>query len=149
MSRYPEQNFIVQIKGTHNYGEKDGVITYCLQSLSFPAFITNDVTADLGILFVILDPDVRNNQRIYWKHRSKVFLNEIDFSKDSKTIYFYPEDEIKNTDESMDVLCEKLNQIIDAHVFLNKLDPGDVEKEEALRIMELMIFSDKVRFMGL
>ena len=136
LSKYPEQNFIVQIKGTHNYGEKDGVITYCLQSLSFPAFIANDVTADPGILFVILDPDVRNNQRIYWKHMSKVFLNEIDFSKDSKTIYFYPEDEIKNSDESMDVLCEKLNQIIDAHVFLNKLDPGDVEKEEALRIME-------------
>lgn len=136
LSRYPKQNFIVQIKGTHNYGEKDGVITYCLQSLSFPAFIANDVTADPGILFVILDPDVRNNQRIYWKHMSKVFLNEIDFSKDSKTIYFYPEDEIKNTDESMDVLCEKLNQIIDAHVFLNKLDPSDVEKEEALRIME-------------
>ena len=27
LSRYPEQNFIVQIKGTHNYEEKDGVIT--------------------------------------------------------------------------------------------------------------------------
>jgi len=67
---------------------------------------------------------------------SKVFLNEIDFSKDSKTIYFYPEDEIKNTDESMDQFCEKLNQIIDGHIFLNKLNPDDVEKEEALKIME-------------
>lgn len=136
LSRHPEQNFIVQIKGTHKYVEKDGVISYCLQSLAFPAFIAYEVTADPGILFVVFDPDVRNNQRIFWKYISKTFLNEIDFSKDSKTIRFYPEDEIKNTDESIDCFCEKLNQITDTHVFLNKLDSDDVEKEEALRIIE-------------
>lgn len=39
ISRCPDQNFIVQIKGTHNYKEVDGVISYSLKSLAFPAFI--------------------------------------------------------------------------------------------------------------
>lgn len=39
ISRCPEQNFIVQIKGTHNYKEVDGIISYSLTSLAFPAFI--------------------------------------------------------------------------------------------------------------
>ena len=29
ISRQPEQNFVVQIKGTHNYTESNGVISYC------------------------------------------------------------------------------------------------------------------------
>ena len=37
ISRRPEQNFIVQIKGTHNYTENNGVISYYLKSLAFPA----------------------------------------------------------------------------------------------------------------
>ena len=43
ISRCPEQNFIVQIKGTHNYKEVDGIISYSLTSLAFPAFIASDV----------------------------------------------------------------------------------------------------------
>ena len=33
-SRRPEQNFVVQIKGTHDYTESDGVISYSLKSLA-------------------------------------------------------------------------------------------------------------------
>ena len=135
LSRFPEQSFIVQIKGTHNYDEKNGVISYCLQSLAFPAYIAREITADPGILFV-LDPDDRNKQRIFWKCMSKTFLSEIDFSKNSKTIHFNPEDEIKNSRESVDFFCEKLNRIIDTHVFLSKLDANCLEKEEALSIID-------------
>lgn len=78
------------------------MISYCLKSLSFPAFIANEVTADPGILFVVLNPDTRNGKRIFWKIMSKSFLSDIDFEKNSKTIKFSAEDEIKNTDESIE-----------------------------------------------
>lgn len=136
ISKSPKQNFIVQIKGTHNYSEQNGVISCCLKSLSFPAFIAKEVTADPGILFVVLNPDIRNNQRIFWKVMSKSFLSDIDFEKDSKIIKFCAEDEIKDTDESIELFCEKLNGIIDTHLFLNKLNSDDLEQGEALSIIE-------------
>lgn len=136
ISKSPKQNFIVQIKGTHNYSEQNGVISYCLKSLSFPAFIAKEVTADPGILFVVLNPDIRNNQRIFWKVMSKSFLSDIDFEKDSKIIKFCAEDEIKDTDESIELFCKKLNGIIDTHLFLNKLNSDDLEQGEALSIIE-------------
>lgn len=136
ISKSPKQNFIVQIKGTHNFSEQNGVVSYCLKSLSFPAFIAREVTADPGILFVVLNPDIRNDQRIFWKVVSKSFLSDIDFSQDSKTIKFFPEDEIKNTDESIQSFCEKLNGIVDTHLFLNKLNSDDLEQEEAFSIVE-------------
>ncbi len=136
ISKNPKQNFIVQIKGTNNYDEKNGVVSYCLKSLSFPAFIAQEVTADPGILFIVLNPDTRNNQRIFWKYISNTFLSEIDFAKDSKMIKLYEQDEIKNTDESIELFCNKLNRIIDNHLFLNKLDSDNLEQEEALKIIE-------------
>lgn len=136
ISKSPRQNFIVQIKGTHNFTEQNGVVSYCLKSLSFPAFIAKEITADPGILFVVLNPDIRNGQRIFWKVMSKSFLSSIDFEKDSKTIKFFPEDEIRNTDESIELFCEKLNGIIDTHLFLNKLNSDDLEQEDALSIIE-------------
>ena len=131
ISKSPKQNFIVQIKGTHNFSEKNGVVSY-----SFPAFIAKEVTADPGILFVVLNPDIREGQRIFWKAMSKSFLSDIDFEKESKIIKFSPEDEIKNTDESIELFCEKLNGIIDTHLFLNKLNSDDLEQEDALNIIE-------------
>ena len=136
ISKSPKQNFIVQIKGTHNFSEKNGVVSYCLKSLSFPAVIAKEVTADPGILFVVLNPDIREGQRIFWKAMSKSFLSDIDFEKESKIIKFSPEDEIKNTDESIELFCEKLNGIIDTHLFLNKLNSDDLEQEDALNIIE-------------
>ena len=126
----------MQIKGTHNFSEKNGVVSHCLKSLSFPAFIAKEVTADPGILFVVLNPDIREGQRIFWKAMSKSFLSDIDFEKESKIIKFSPEDEIKNTDESIELFCEKLNGIIDTHLFLNKLNSDDLEQEDALNIIE-------------
>lgn len=106
------------------------------KKLSFPAFIAKEVTADPGILFVVLNPDIREGQRIFWKAMSKSFLSDIDFEKESKIIKFSPEDEIKNTDESIELFCEKLNGIIDTHLFLNKLNSDDLEQEDALNIIE-------------
>ena len=134
-SRRPEQNFVVQIKGTHDYTEKDGVISYSLKSLAFPAYIAYEVTADPGILFVVLNPDVRGEKRIFWKYLSPSFIKKIDFKKSSTTIKLYPEDEIKDTDESMDIFCGKLDQVIDTHLFLSKLDNNCLTKEEALKII--------------
>lgn len=106
------------------------------KKLSFPAFIAKEVTVDPGILFVVLNPDIREGQRIFWKAMSKSFLSDIDFEKESKIIKFSPEDEIKNTDESIELFCEKLNGIIDTHLFLNKLNSDDLEQEDALNIIE-------------
>lgn len=46
ISQRPEQNFIVQIKGTHTFTEHNGEISYSLKSLAFPAYIASEITAD-------------------------------------------------------------------------------------------------------
>lgn len=136
ISRCPEQNFIVQIKGTHIYSEIDGIISYSLKSLAFPAFIASDVTADPGILFIVLNPDVRGEKRVFWKYLSPSFIESIDFEKDSTTIKLNPEDEIKDTDESVNMFCNKLQRIIDFHLFLSKLNKDNLRKEDAIKIVK-------------
>lgn len=136
ISRCPEQNFIVQIKGTHNYKEVDGIISYSLTSLAFPAFIASEVTADPGILFIVLNPDVRGEKRIFWKYLSPGFIQSIDFGKNSTTIKFGSEDEIKDTDESINTFCHKLQKITDMHLFLKKLNKDNLRKDDAVRIVQ-------------
>ncbi len=136
VSRCPEQNFIVQIKGTHNYRESEGVISYSLPSLAFPAFIASEVTADPGILFIVLDPDIRGKKRVFWKYMSPGFIQGIDFKKNSITIKFNSEDEIKDTDESVNMFCSNLQNIIDFHLFLSRLNKDNLKKEDAIKIVE-------------
>lgn len=135
ISRRPEQNFIVQIKGTHVFNEKNGVISYSLKSLAFPAYIAYEVTADPGILFLVLNPDIRGKKRIFWKYMSPSFLRTINFEQSSSTIKFYQEDEIKDTDESIDIFCKKLDKVIDTYLFLKKLDNEYLTKKDALEII--------------
>ena len=65
LNRRPVQTFFVQIKGTHNYTEKDGILKYSLQSLAFPAFIATNTTLDPGILFVVLNPDIKGKKEFF------------------------------------------------------------------------------------
>ena len=136
ISRCPEQNFIVQIKGTHNYRETDGIISYSLKSLAFPAFIASEVTADPGILFIVLNPDVRSEKRVFWKYLSPSFIKSINFEKNSTTINLSSEDEIKDTDESVNMFCNKLQRIIDFHLFLSKLNKDNLRKDDAIKIVK-------------
>lgn len=101
ISRRPRQTFYVQIKGTRNYSEKAGIVKYSLKDLAFPAFICNETSFDPGILFVVLNPVNRGNERVFWKYMSVDFLNSLDFSKDSATISFRAEEEILNNTESI------------------------------------------------
>jgi hypothetical protein len=136
ISRSPEQNFIVQIKGTHIYKETDGIVTYSLTSLAFPAFIAIEVTADPGILFIVLNPDVRGEKRAFWKYLSPSVIQSIDFGKNSATIKLNAEDEIKNTEEGINRFCHKLQKIIDIHLFLNKLDKDNLRKDDVVKIIK-------------
>lgn len=136
ISRCPEQNFIVQIKGTHNYRETDGIISYSLKSLAFPAFIASEVTADPGILFIVLNPDVRSEKRVFWKYLSPSFIKSINFEKNSTTINLSSEDEIKDTDESVNMFCNKLQRIINFHLFLIKLNKDNLRKDDAIKIVK-------------
>jgi len=94
LSRRPVQSFHVQIKGTHDYTENDGILKYSLRSLAFPAFIATNVTLDPGILFVVLNPDERGKKRVFWKYMSVDFINSLDFNKKSATINFSADEEI-------------------------------------------------------
>ena len=114
ISRRPEQDFVVQIKGTHYYEERDGKMVYQLKSLAFPAFIYQNVSLDPGILFLVTDPDERGEERVFWKYMSAEYVHSIDYSKDSCTVKFDLEDEIKYTDKSIDQFCKKLEEIADA-----------------------------------
>ena len=132
-SRRPTQNFSVQIKGTHTNNIKNDIFKYSLQSLAFPATIFCRETLDPGILFVILNPDIRGEERVFWKYMSVAYLETIDFNKDSVTISFSPEEEILNTNESVEAFCKSLEEIIEHHLFVNKLSETnysqiDIEK---------------------
>lgn len=132
ISRFPKQNFFVQIKGTGSYNDSDGIIKYTLKTLSFPAYIHKHVTYDPGILFVVLNPTSRDNTRIFWKYMSTEFLNSINYEHKSITITFSQDEEIKNTNESVNIFCEKLNDITNKHTFINQIDdisytPNEIE----------------------
>ena len=135
-SRAPEQNFFVQIKGSHYYTEKDGVVSYSLQSLAFPASVYTNVFLDPGILFVVLNYDQRGEERVFWKYMSTEFVNSIDYSKDSCTIKFGVENEIKNTDESIDEFCKKLEEIIEHHTFAIRLDKRVYSRNDIWNIID-------------
>ena len=135
VSRRPMQNFFVQIKGSHSNREDNGKIKYSLQSLGFPATMAMDVTLDPGILFVVLDPDERGSERVFWKYMSVNYINSIDFSKGSTTVAFEAEEEIFNTDESIIDFCKKLDRIIEHHSFVNKLSSTQLNLDDIKRIV--------------
>ena len=134
-SRAPEQNFFVQIKGSHYYTEKNGVVSYSLQSLAFPASVYANVFLDPGILFVVLNYDQRGQERVFWKYMSTEFVNSIDYSKDSCTIKFSLDNEIKNTDESINEFCKKLEKIVEYHTFSIHLDKRAYSKNDIENII--------------
>lgn len=137
ISRRPVQTFYVQIKGTRNYTEREGVIKYTLKDLAFPAFICGRVSLDPGILFVILNPAERGDERVFWKYMSPSFLNSIDFAKDSITVSFSPEEEILNNEESVLAFCERLEEIVERHSFVNQLERHSYSFEEATALQNL------------
>ena len=125
--RRPRHNFFVQIKGTNNYSESDSAIKYSLKSLAFPAFIASDKTLDPGILFVVLNPNDRGKERLFFKYMSVEFINSINFEHDSATINFTAEEEILNADESLMQFCVKLETIVLQHSFVNKLSEKELQ----------------------
>jgi len=137
ISRQPKQNFCVQIKGTHHFSETDDVVKYQLPNLAFPSFIYCDVTLDPGILFVVINPDQRNNERVFWKYMSADFVHSIDYNKGSITINFAPENEIKYTNESLDAFCEKISRIVDHHSFVKQLDSGEFSRKDMEKIIKV------------
>ena len=134
-SRRPAQSFVVQIKGTHNYSENNGVIKYSLNSLAFPAYIATNTTLDPGILFLVLNPDLRGKKRVFWKYMSVDFINSIDFNKNSATISFTPDEELFDTEESITSFCQKLESIVLHHSFVNKLSEKELCKTEIDKII--------------
>ena len=136
ISRRPEQNFFVQIKGTHYYEERDGKLVYQLKDLAFPAFIYGAVTLDPGILFVVTDPDERGEERVFWKYMSAEYVHSIDYNKGSCMVKFDMDDEIKNTDESIDKFCKKLEEVVEQHSFVSRLDKKEYSSQEIQNIME-------------
>lgn len=134
VSRRPKQTFFVQIKGTHSYNEDDGKIKYTLK-LGFPATIAANVDIDPGILFVVLDPDERGSERVFWKYMSVDYINSIDFSKGSTIVAFEETEEIFNTDESIIDFCKKLDRIVEHHSFVNKLSSTQLNIDDIKRIV--------------
>lgn len=135
LNRRPTQTFFVQIKGTHDFIEKDGVVKYSLRSLAFPAFVAQNVTLDPGILFVIVNPDIRGAKRVFWKYMSVEFINSIDFNNKSSTISFSADEEIFDTEESVISFCKKLEDITLHHSFVNKLSEKELCKNEIDKII--------------
>lgn len=135
ITRRPKQNFFVQIKGTHLYTETNNGIKYSLKSLAFPAFIYLDVTLDPGLLFVVLNPDCRGEERVFWKYMSVDFVNSLNYEHDSVTLIFSSDEEIKNTNESIEAFCDKLSDIICHHTFVKQLDSRPYSRYDIKKII--------------
>ena len=135
-SRRPKQKFVVQIKGTSAVRiSQDGTVHYQLQDLAFPAYVASEVTLDPGILFLVLNPGKRDQERVFWKYISPRFLKSLDFSKDSAAIHFTCADEIKNTEESVDDFVRELDTISDNHSFMKQLGTREYTREDILRVV--------------
>ena len=67
---------------------------------------------------------------------SAEYVHSIDYSKDSCTVKFDLEDEIKYTDESIDQFCKKLEEIAEHHSFAAHLDQRGYSQKEIQNIME-------------
>ena len=135
-SRRPKQRFIVQIKGSGSYNvTKEGFIKYQLHSLAFPAYIAKEVTLDPGVLFIVLDADKRGQERTFWKYISPQLLSTIDFSNDSATITFTEDEEIKNTDESVNTFVKKLVSISEEHSFLKQLSTREYTQADIVKVI--------------
>lgn len=136
ISRRPKQNFSVQIKGTSIENiNAEGVFKYQLQSLAFPAYIADSVTSDPGILFVVLNAGKRGRERVFWKYMSPKFIASIDFDKNSKVIDFTSEDEILNTDESVDEFVKKLDYIADTHSYMSQMETKEYDRSDIERLV--------------
>ena len=138
ISRRPEQEFDVQIKGTSiNEFDDNGNFKYSLKSLAFPASIACGWIYNPGILFVVLNPKKRGERRVFWKYMSLDYVYSIDYSKDSTTITFKPEDEIEDSEEGVNEFCKKLVEIMETHKFVSRLDDVVYEKKEILKLIEI------------
>lgn len=136
VSRRPKQNFVVQIKGTSTAEiTKDNIVKYRLKNLAFPAYVAKEVTLDPCILFVVLNPGKRGQERVFWKYISAKFIASIDFTNDSATLEFTPDEEIKDTDESVQEFVEKLDYISDTHSYMKQLESREYTKEDVLKLI--------------
>lgn len=136
VSRRPKQSFVVQIKGTSvSRISSDGVVHYQLKDLAFPAYVASEVTLDPGILFLVLNPEKRGQERVFWKYISPRFLASIDFSKDSASIRFTDADEVKNTESSVDDFVRSLEMISDNHSLMKQLETREYRRQDVLRIV--------------
>ena len=134
VSRRPSQNFAVQIKGTNCATvTEDDIVKYQLQSLAFPAYMLAEVTGNPGILFLVLNPRKKGQERVFWKYISPQFISLIDFNNNSATITFTKEDEIEYTDASVDAFVKKLEKIADNHSYMRQLETRDYSKEDIVK----------------
>ncbi len=135
-SRKPVQNFFVQIKSTNiDRVEENGTLKYCLQNLAFPAYLYKNVTLDPGILFVVVNPSKKGQERVFWKYISVEFLGTIDFTHNSATITFNSADEIEFSNAGIDRFCVALEEIYEQHSFVKKLENREYTKEEIYAII--------------
>lgn len=135
LSRCPKQNFVVQIKGTNSPRiSAEGVIKYQLD-LAFPAYVAKEVTLDPSIIFLVLYPNKRNQQRVFWKYLSSQFIASIDFNNDSAVIDFTSDDEIENTDESVNKFVKKLDFIADTHSYMKRLEAREYTAEDVIKLV--------------
>ncbi len=135
-SRRPKQNFIVQIKGTTiERINAEGVFKYQLPSLAFPAYIADSVSSGPGILFVVLNGTKRGCERVFWKYMSPKFIASIDFNKNSTVIDFTADDEIMNTDESVNEFVKKLDKIADTHSYMSQMEAKEYDKNDIKRLI--------------
>ncbi len=136
VSRRPKQSFSVQIKGTGlEKINADGIFKYQLRSLAFPAYIADSVTSDPGILFVVLNAGKRGQERVFWKYMSPRFIASINFDNDSMVIDFSLEDEILNTEESINAFVKKLDEIADTHSYMSQMETKEYDKADIERLI--------------
>lgn len=136
ISRRPNQNFFVQIKGTSVNLDVNETMKYQLKNLAFPAFVYSEVTLDPCILFVVLNPSSKGKERVFWKYMSVEFLTSLNFENDSATVDFNTSDEIIYNDEATSLFADKLTKISSSHSFVKRLELTEYTRADVVRLIK-------------
>ena len=77
------------------------------------------------------------------------FVNTLNYEHDSATLSFTSDEEIKNTNESIEAFCDKLSDIICHHTFVKQLDNRPYSRHDIEKIIrvcnEQTIFKMRIR----
>ena len=130
----PTAQAVLNLNSSDKYNRKFILVEMMDYAESLTAERVNGLLTD-SIIFLVLYPNKRNQQRVFWKYLSSRFIASIDFNNGSAVIDFTSDDEIENTDESVNKFVKKLDFIADTHSYMKRLEAREYTAEDVIKLV--------------